>query len=250
MSFYVTLPSNASMNFFPGNTIGNYTTKLFNPLDLDGKWEVGLSELMYPISWHIRPLGKLIITDMFDEQRICVVKFLLTDTFQTITDRFNAFFKEIPIRFYYRDNNNTHNKEFGVEFNLNTIKRITMDPQLARVLGFMSNDFEYLNNATRVKSTEAFDLEVLNAFYVYTDIVTHQYVGDAQAKVIRVVALDQDYNTNAKYVNNMYDVPHYVSLERNNIETINISLKNSLGENVPFESGKVTVKLHFKQVYF
>ena len=51
-SFYVTLPSNSSMNYYPNNTLANYVTKLPHSFDLPGEWEVGLSEIQFPISWY------------------------------------------------------------------------------------------------------------------------------------------------------------------------------------------------------
>lgn len=49
--FYVTLPSNASMQYFPQNTQSSYRTKLVSPLMLNGEWEVGLSEIFIPRNW-------------------------------------------------------------------------------------------------------------------------------------------------------------------------------------------------------
>lgn len=49
--FYVTLPSNASMDYFPQNTQSSYRTKLISPLLLKGEWEVGLSEIFIPRNW-------------------------------------------------------------------------------------------------------------------------------------------------------------------------------------------------------
>ena len=51
-SFYLTLPSNSSMDTFPENTLTQYVTKLPDRFDLLGEWEVGLSEIQYPISWY------------------------------------------------------------------------------------------------------------------------------------------------------------------------------------------------------
>jgi hypothetical protein len=56
MSFYVTLPSNSSFEYFPENTLNNYTTKLHTTLRLDciqflGNYEVGLVEMSYPHNW-------------------------------------------------------------------------------------------------------------------------------------------------------------------------------------------------------
>lgn len=49
--FYITLPSNASMNYFPNNTQSSYRTKLVSPLTLSGDWEIGLVEIFFPRNW-------------------------------------------------------------------------------------------------------------------------------------------------------------------------------------------------------
>ena len=51
-AFYVTLPSNSTMQYFPDNKISNFVTKLSRTLQLDGEWEVGLAEIDYPYTWH------------------------------------------------------------------------------------------------------------------------------------------------------------------------------------------------------
>ena len=49
-SFYIFLPSNVN-DFNYTNTIGNYITKLPISVDLDGDWEVGLSEIIITKTW-------------------------------------------------------------------------------------------------------------------------------------------------------------------------------------------------------
>ncbi|GFU45036.1 uncharacterized protein TNCV_4235301 [Trichonephila clavipes] len=51
MSFFVTLPSDSAIHFFPENEISHFKTQLPSPLCLNGEWEVGLSEIIYPHSW-------------------------------------------------------------------------------------------------------------------------------------------------------------------------------------------------------
>ncbi|GFY57304.1 uncharacterized protein TNIN_125361 [Trichonephila inaurata madagascariensis] len=51
MSFFVTLPSDSSMNFFPENKISHFKTQLPSPVCLNGEWEVKLSEIIYRHSW-------------------------------------------------------------------------------------------------------------------------------------------------------------------------------------------------------
>src|SRR6218665_3155910 len=49
--FYVTLPSNSSIRYYPDNTTTRYTTRLENTLALTGDWEVGLIEIQYQHTW-------------------------------------------------------------------------------------------------------------------------------------------------------------------------------------------------------
>ena len=49
--FYLTLPSNSSMEFYLNNTLTNYTTKLAGDVSLRGEWEVGLAEIIFPKNW-------------------------------------------------------------------------------------------------------------------------------------------------------------------------------------------------------
>ena len=56
--FYVTLPSNSSVEYFPDNKTSNFVTKLSRTLQLDGEWEVGLAEIDYPHTWYNIREGK------------------------------------------------------------------------------------------------------------------------------------------------------------------------------------------------
>ena len=56
--FYVTLPRNSSMQYFPDNKTSNFVTKLSRTLQLDGEWEVGLAEIDYPYTWYNIRKGK------------------------------------------------------------------------------------------------------------------------------------------------------------------------------------------------
>ena len=49
--FYVTLPSDASMDVFPNNAVTSYNTRLARALNLEGEWEVALTEITYSTTW-------------------------------------------------------------------------------------------------------------------------------------------------------------------------------------------------------
>ena len=50
--FYITLPSNSSLEIYPKNTLADFTVHLLQSLDLGGDWVVGLSEIQYPHTWN------------------------------------------------------------------------------------------------------------------------------------------------------------------------------------------------------
>ena len=53
--FYLTLPSNSSMDYNKANTLANFTTWLSNTIDLTGDWEVGLVDIQHPHNWYNVP---------------------------------------------------------------------------------------------------------------------------------------------------------------------------------------------------
>ena len=54
--FYLNLPSNSSLSYFPGNVVSDYTTKLPKEINLEEDWEVGLAEISYLHSWYMVPI--------------------------------------------------------------------------------------------------------------------------------------------------------------------------------------------------
>ena len=50
-SFYITLPSNASMDYYSNNTACCYQIRMPRTFYLKGKYEVGLAEIQYPHTW-------------------------------------------------------------------------------------------------------------------------------------------------------------------------------------------------------
>jgi hypothetical protein len=50
--FYLTLPSDAYVNYYPGNTASHFVAKLPERVRLDGNYEVGPSEIIYPHTWN------------------------------------------------------------------------------------------------------------------------------------------------------------------------------------------------------
>ena len=59
-SFYMTLPSNASMDTHPTNTMANFKTELFTPIRFERDFEVALVEITLPsIEKELLPVGNI-----------------------------------------------------------------------------------------------------------------------------------------------------------------------------------------------
>ena len=48
---YMKLPSNNTINVYTENRTSSYLTKLTDKIHLTGRWEIGLKEIQYPLSW-------------------------------------------------------------------------------------------------------------------------------------------------------------------------------------------------------
>ena len=64
-SFTIVLVSNASGELFPDNTLSSFTTFLPEQLNLEGQWEVAISEISYPSMYQNITEGKF---KFFDEK--------------------------------------------------------------------------------------------------------------------------------------------------------------------------------------
>ena len=60
MSFYVILPYDSSRSVFPDNKVGKFTTMLAREVVLEGKYEVGLSELVMPVAQRLTSSQQMI----------------------------------------------------------------------------------------------------------------------------------------------------------------------------------------------
>ncbi|CAF1087066.1 unnamed protein product [Brachionus calyciflorus] len=84
---------------------------------------------------------------------------------------------------------------------------------------------------------------ILNSLFIYWYKIDYQYVGDAYAPLLRSAVVDNSYLKTA-WVN--YDNPHYLSVNKYNINRIKVEIRNDTGKKIRFENGRVIVKLHFR----
>ena len=83
-----------------------------------------------------------------------------------------------------------------------------------------------------------------HSLYVYCNAVEPQIVGDVYAPLLRTVGLS---GTKGETVVRNFIDPHYMSVNVDELRTLEINIKDDTGENVSFRSGKVICKLHFRE---
>ena len=93
------------------------------------------------------------------------------------------------------------------------------------------------------------NLSEISNFYIYSDIVEYQVVGDEKAPLLRIVPIGE-LSKSLNFTSKIFDSPHYIPVARNNLDTIEIDIRNHLGQPILFTSGEVVVKLHFKRKVF
>ena len=245
--FYLTLPSDSSAAYYPNNTIARYVTKLPERIRLDGEYEVGLSEFVYPHTWY----------NVDNKNEIYWI-----GTRNITTNRLARTYIKSG---YYRDGDEfasslTHQAtRVGAFVKFTFVKRtsrirmqirhsdkhvVIVSWDLLEFLGF--NQKVVTAQYTDLVAATAFDVNRgLNLVYVYCDVASHVIVGDAKNPLLRVCNVA---GRHGEIVRNIYERPHYVPIGRREFDTIEININNERGEPVPFEFGKSMVTLHFRRL--
>lgn len=258
MSFYVTLPSNASRDIYRLNKSSDYTTQLLTPLKLDGSWEVGLAGFSYRQNI-TAVLGKIKIYHIYPTVTSLVHTVTVScregdtqlELLEAINQALMVYHTNGTVKFIYKDNHEgSIRSKYGLkslifqapefyEYHLCGVLREILAP-IAKVLhvvnpeGLMIN--EYFNDQDLLNRNEF--------FFFYTNFIEDQYVGDSKNKLLDTVALK---GNKGEPVSISLNSPHYVGVSMTEIPSINIEIKDSTGENILFDRySRVIVKLHFR----
>ena len=260
------------MKYYPQNTVAHYTTKLPQPLDLDGDYEVGLAEIIYPHSWLPRQNKS---KDHWVEVRLpnkrpvrCVLTFglykntedMLTDLNKQLEAGFTAdimrehgiTLEKLPFKFhfYLHISQYIHIKVEDIDYSTHLI----ISKSLWGLLGFVSSDKETRIRGMRlrngnydVSADEIFDkFAGLRLMHIYCDVAAHTCVGDTQAPLLRTCDTEGEYGDT---VQKSFVDTHYIPVQKRHFDTIEISINTEDGKPMPFEFGKSMVKLHFRRAY-
>ncbi|CAF1018126.1 unnamed protein product [Brachionus calyciflorus] len=190
MSFYVTLPSNSSMDLYSENTMTDFTVLLKEPIRLEVQYKVALVELTYKHSsslevgqLYIQPLNRKsnkeipqnikipknpFTSDLRDEN--VVDEKISSDYFRAIPS-----FSSDPFRFIM------YTREYRIRF----------DGDILRIFNLESKWYEVTGDKRYLESGKINDPSpnIINSLFIYTDIFDYQYLGDAYEPLLRNVIL-------------------------------------------------------------
>ena len=266
--FYVTLPSNSSEDVYGKQPMSSYRTHLAKNLQLDvDEWEVGLAELIYPHTWNNISEGKFRIR--FLEQNVwewkeAEIPSALYETPQQLVQTLNDELKKVlgelqrdKIHFVYnvllRKFTACVSQGYMVRFpkilaialGLGDVETTLRQSQNEDEFGVTRKDTRLVFDDKKIIAPYTVDLDRgLHTFFVYCDIVEYQLVGDANVPLLRTVTVA---GKNGEVIAKSFDNVHYVGLGRSTFQDIQVHITDDTGLRVPFEQGRVIVKLHFRR---
>ena len=245
--FYVTLPSNSSMDYYPENTVARYTTRLSSPIELEGDWEVGLAEMSIPCvvynvvadqCYYSISLGNVHYPPIVVEQ----------GHYKRMFDLIEAMHSEMPKDIFGTEFIKFATNSGYIEMTFAEIHRyvlsIRFSESLANILGA---DADVAYNQANALTTRKFSLKDgdVNSVYIYCDILEHVTVGDTKAPLLRIVDKPRKQYGN---VHRNFNPILYVPLQKKNFDTVEINIMTDSGQSVPFRFGKSFVVLEFRRV--
>ena len=262
-SFTIELVSNASGELFPDNTLSSFTNFLPKQLNLEGQWEVAISEISYPSMYQNIAEGKF---KFFDEKHskstsIYNLEPVLHTSITDIVEAMNTLIQE----------RNNHNETcITVKVSRRTQKTVVMFANDTSGLAFCSTDLGHIfsNNAgneigvlmigKRPHEPDfayEYDIVRIHSLMIYSDLVEYNIVGDTYATLLRCLPFISklkggDIITTGQYINyQTFSNLQFRSLLINSFHTIHIDLRDTSEDKLAFVSVDITrLVLMFRKV--
>lgn len=248
MSFYLFLPSNVNIRYFPNNRISCFQVKLPKRLKFEqNEYVVALTELSYIHSMkkYLRMTDRLVKYEIYDlANKHHVVKnhdFIPNINYSNI----NTVLREVNKLLHSEDGG-----VLGVFKYVSATKRVilsvnrgivSISQKMAECLGYSSVDFDVGVH----EADGPLDLSCgMYNIFIYSDIVQSQIVGDSLVPLLRIVSISGEVGQS---INQTFR-PYYLPISKTDFNTIEIMLCNEFGEEIQFEKGEAIVTLHFKKI--
>ena len=227
------------MKTYPHNTLNHYVTALSNRIELDGDWEVALSEILLQRTWYNIQEDEcmLCIITPGNEIDIYLPEGFYSDVYQLI-DRCNRMIernlKDAGTIVYF--------EKISVHVGADNV--VTLSSELASIMGFSARQLTFRGERKHKGKVAMNPCRGFNSLYVYCDAAGAIPVADIKAPLLRVVYAAGNFGD---LIHRLYTTPQYVPVSRKEFNTVEIHIRDDAGRPAPFEFGKVVATLHFRQ---
>lgn len=253
-SFYITLLSNSSVSYFPNNMTSSFFTKLPKTIKLEGEWVVGLSEFHFPctmlnVQEHENVLYVRKMQTIQNDTTSSIVEFkthIPATNYTTITHLLKAFNENPLIKGQVTFTYDEITKRVSVATSSKNLLSITTSETLSLQLGFEPKTNFIKEN--KGKYPINLYLGLPSQIFIYSDIIQPQIVGDVMTPLLRIVPLDPTLYIYGAYKMNTFSTTHYLPVMKREFDVIEIDIRTSIGDRVPFLFGTSSIKLHFKRI--
>ena len=204
--------SNASSELFPDNTLSSFTNFFPDQVNLEGQWEVAISEISYPSMYQNVTDGKFLFYDAI-YSKTTTAYYLEPGLYSSVQDIVEAMHLLIQAR-----NNDNENCITGkvscrtqkIELSLisDDSSLVIFSTDLGNIFGGDVGDGKVI--LMRGKGPHgpkfAYDIVRIHPLMIYTDIVEYNIVGDTKAPLLRCFPLisklkSRDVITSKQYMN-------------------------------------------------
>ena len=251
-SFTIELVSNASAQLFPDKTLSSFTNFLTEQLNLDGQWEVAISEISYPPMYQNVTEGKFMF---FDKKlsKSSEIFYLEPGLYPSITDIVEAMNVLIQERHNHSENcikikvsRRTQKVEIYLANEGSGLAFVSTD--LGHNFGSnVGNEFGVMLRGKGPHKPEfAYDIVRIHSLMIYTDLIEYNIVGDTKAPLLRrflfISKLKSGDNiTTGQCMNyQTFSNLQFRPLLKNSFHSIHIDLRDTSGEKIPFVSVGIT----------
>jgi hypothetical protein len=250
--FYITLPCDASLDIHPSNTSSKFVTELPHVIDLQGEWEVALSEIIIPGIWN-----NVLARDYWFEVNGIRYPMLdgryekIYDVLKVMADRINRMGLSTAVVW------TPHKVALGPhDYNIvmyvvgyNQVfmglsghhTRMSFSPSLGAMMRLRRLEYTSPNIIDSLGPARLFRPSIA---YVYIDIVEPITVGDAKAQLLRMVFLGQKPKDDLHIT---YASPVYLPLKTKHFGSVEVNIMTDASKSRPFKTEKSLLLLHFKR---
>ena len=252
-SFTIKLVLNASAQLFPDNTLSSFTNFLPEQLNLDGQWEVTISEISHQSMYQNLTEGKFMF---FDKKFSKSSEFFYLEPglYPSITDIVEAMNILIQEKHNHSENcikvkvsRRTQKVEIYLANEGSGPAFFSTDLELIFGSNF-SNDFGVMLRRKGPHKPEfAYDIVRIQSLMIYTDLIEYNNVGDTKAPLLRCFLFISklkagDIITTGQYMNyQTFSNLQFIPLLKNSFHSIHIDLRDTSVEKTPFVSVSITL---------